>query len=335
MTRALIYNASTNSFGPSNRVTNAYLQNASGAVNRNGSLLATRVSATSLETSNFGPIQSLSSLVGGVAFDATKDIVYGVSSYLSQIIAYDTNTLAERFRFDIGETVNPYATQFGSGLLVASQDGHYLALRTDNSVHVYELPAARLLGVASEMNHGGATLGVTLPLDGPRAIESRSGGVDGTYTMVFTFERNLSSVGGASVTGGSATVAGSMIDSGDSRRYLVTLKDVASGQTIKVTLSNVTDVLGYHTALISQQMGVLIGDANSDGTVNSGDATIVRNSSGQLANATSFRSDVNLDGVINSGDATIVRARSGQSLGSVATAAPGIPLRTEANRGRN
>jgi hypothetical protein len=61
-------------------------------------------------------------------------------------------------------------------------------------------------------------------------------------------------------------------------------------------------------------MGVLIGDANQSGSVQSGDAQLTRNRSGQTADATNFRSDFNADGSINAGDATIARTRSGNSL---------------------
>jgi len=61
-------------------------------------------------------------------------------------------------------------------------------------------------------------------------------------------------------------------------------------------------------------MGVLVGDSNGDGTVNSGDAQQTRNRSGQTADGTIFRSDVNTDGTVNSGDAFIVRDRSGTGL---------------------
>jgi hypothetical protein len=48
--------------------------------------------------------------------------------------------------------------------------------------------------------------------------------------------------------------------------------------------------------------------------VNSGDSSVTRSLSGQLANATSFRADVNTDGAVNSGDAMIVRSASGHSV---------------------
>ena len=60
--------------------------------------------------------------------------------------------------------------------------------------------------------------------------------------------------------------------------------------------------------------GLLVGDVNGDGVVNSGDTLQTRNRSGQPADATNFRADANLDGIVNSGDALMVRSRSGASL---------------------
>ena len=61
-------------------------------------------------------------------------------------------------------------------------------------------------------------------------------------------------------------------------------------------------------------MGVLIGDSNGDGVVNSGDATQVRSRAGQATAPTNFRWDLNVDGLINSGDAALVRNRSGNGI---------------------
>ena len=45
--------------------------------------------------------------------------------------------------------------------------------------------------------------------------------------------------------------------------------------------------------------------------VNSGDSLQTRNRSGQVTDATNFRSDVNVDGTVNSGDSFIVRFEIG------------------------
>ncbi len=48
--------------------------------------------------------------------------------------------------------------------------------------------------------------------------------------------------------------------------------------------------------------------------INSGAAQQTRNRSGQDADPTDFRSDFNRDGTINSGDATVMRSRSGEFI---------------------
>ena len=92
----------------------------------------------------------------------------------------------------------------------------------------------------------------------------------------------------------------------------VNLTGVTNAQKITVTLLTVSD--GTNTTNIDIPVGVLLGDANADGVVNAADATITRNGSGQLTNATNFRADFNLDGVINSADATLVRSLSGNFI---------------------
>ncbi len=71
---------------------------------------------------------------------------------------------------------------------------------------------------------------------------------------------------------------------------------------------------GIATTDIVIPMGILVGDTNGDGVVNSGDSLQTRNCSGQVTDGTNFRSDVNADGSINSGDTTSVRAQSGAFL---------------------
>jgi hypothetical protein len=314
------YSAPSDSFGPRGHW-DALLGSASAAVSRNGALLATRVPnrAASLNTTpNFTHLRSFNPLNSGVAFDATSDTLYGVSSFASQIIAYDTNTYAERFRFDVGETMSAGATAFGSGLLVASNDGRYLALRTPTTFRVFGVPAVQLVSVASVKSHGGPVYEIDLPLDGPRGVECRSGGPNRNHTMVFTFGQNLVSVGGAAITTGTGTVSSSMIDSGDPRRYIVNLTGVTNGQYIKVTLNNVVDVLGSQTGIISQQMGVLEADTNGNGATNATDVAQVKGQSGEPVTGANFRTDVTADGgAISASDISLVKSRSGTQLPQV------------------
>ena len=87
---------------------------------------------------------------------------------------------------------------------------------------------------------------------------------------------------------------------------------MANAQTITLGLADVSN--GTETANVALPIGFLFGDATTDGTVNSGDAIVTRNRSGQTADANNFRSDVNCDGTIHSGDALVARARSGTTL---------------------
>jgi hypothetical protein len=129
------YNASTDQFGPKNE-TGTW--NTGAAVNRNGSLLATQlVNKAALETPpNFSSTHVFDGPDSGVAFDAVTDVLYAANSATSQVIAYDTSTFAEKGRLNVGESVPNFASQYGPGYLVASEDGKFLALRTSQRIRL-------------------------------------------------------------------------------------------------------------------------------------------------------------------------------------------------------
>lgn len=121
----------TNTFGPK-ASTNSFLDNADAGVNRDGTLLGTRLfnSGLSLDTApNFTFVHSFSGIDHGVAFDAAKDIVYGGNSATDEIIGFNTGNFAEVFRAKVGEDI-PSGRTSGVTTLVASQDGRYLAAPT-------------------------------------------------------------------------------------------------------------------------------------------------------------------------------------------------------------
>jgi hypothetical protein len=135
------YSATSNTFGPSFD-TNGYMDSASGAVNRNGNLIALRPNCTGAASLNSAPdfnfLHSFNGIDGGVAFDAIRDVFYGVNSMSDQIIAYSTATYAELFRLDIGEDLMaPCGSR--TGRLVASADGGWLALETDSGIRLFQL----------------------------------------------------------------------------------------------------------------------------------------------------------------------------------------------------
>ncbi|HEX8679443.1 MAG TPA: dockerin type I domain-containing protein, partial [Chthoniobacterales bacterium] len=93
---------------------------------------------------------------------------------------------------------------------------------------------------------------------------------------------------------------------------MVDLTGVVNQQIITLSLNDVDN--GAVTGNVAISMGVLAGDGNGNGAVNSGDTAATRSRSGQLTGATNYQFDVNCDGTINTGDATVVRSRSGTAI---------------------
>jgi len=173
----------------------------------------------------------------------------------------------------------------------------------------------QLNSVASVKVHGSAgTFGVDLPLTGNPGIECRSGGMNGDYTLVFSFASTLTTVGGASVTSGSGLVAISGIDSNDAHNYIINLTGVTTAQYITIGLSNVADSVGHFSNSISVSMGVLVGDVDGSGRVDSTDVFQARQQSLQFTNSSNFRMDVDESGRIDSTDIFMVRQQTLTSL---------------------
>ena len=306
------YSATSNAFGPVAN-TNAFGDFASAAVNRNGTLLGTRLAnqPASLDTApSFNFVHSFTGLDSGVAFDGTRDLLYGVNSVTDQIIAYNTNTFVEKFRLSIGEDVSFSSSMFGPGILIASPDGRRLALRTPSGVRIFTIPV--LVKVVSRKTH--LTAGIfdlNLPLSGAPAIEDRSGGGNGDHKLIFTFIDSLVSVGNVTVTG-CAQVAQGAIGT-DPSQYVVDLTSVCNAQSITVSLFNVVMSTGP-VGDFSVTLGVLVGDTNGDGAVNSADIGQTKSQSGIPLTTSNFREDLNVDGTINSADISLVKSTSGTSL---------------------
>ena len=172
----------------------------------------------------------------------------------------------------------------------------------------------QLNSVISSMTHGSAGT-FDIDLTGANGIECRSSISQGAgnYLLIFTFANNLVSVGGASVTSGTGSVSSNVIGP-NPNQYSVNLTGVTNAQTITVGLTNVTDSVGGFSPSISVSMGILIGDVNSSGLVDSGDVFLVRQQTGQSTNASNFREDVNASGLIDSGDVFTTRQQTGISL---------------------
>jgi hypothetical protein len=153
------YDAASDSF-PRHAQTNAFYDNTTAAVSRDGSLIATQLGygpaffyGVSVMDKNFNSVQTLApNFNGGLTFDPTRDVLYVADASADQVVAFDTNTWAEKFRLDIGEPI-PAATPFGSGEMTVSSDGSELFMSTPSGVRMIDLPANP--GVVSGFAVGG------------------------------------------------------------------------------------------------------------------------------------------------------------------------------------
>ncbi len=181
------------------------------------------------------------------------------------------------------------------------------------------------LSAVSRKTHGAGTFNVDLPLvplAGNIGIECRSGGATNDYQLVITFGAPVTVTGSpqSQVTSGTGQVGTGGVSNGgvvsvSGSVVTVTLTSVANTQRMAVTLFGVND--GTNIGDVVIPMGVLIGDTNGDGVVNTADITQTRRESGNAAHDdpnANFREDVTVDGVINAADITAVRRQSGNAL---------------------
>ena len=209
-----------------------------------------------------------------------------------------------------------------------SKLGDYLTIVSDNTggnvayaatfngeedvYYVRVAPAATTFALVSADSIKGG-FPIDLPLTGAPGIEDRSGGSKGRFTVEFTFNHELASVG--SVMTSCGIVQSSMIDSSDPHRFIVNLRNVTcNAEDVTVTLNNITDGTS-NTILFSEAvMSLLLGDVDGDGAVTRTDFAIEKADQGQATDENNFRADIDASGSIDRRDASTVKRQIGTSL---------------------
>jgi hypothetical protein len=173
-----------------------------------------------------------------------------------------------------------------------------------------------LVSAVSRRTHGGVgDFDVNLPLAPPAlpAVEGRSGG---PTRLIFTFSALIKALDGtpsANEVSVSAGTVGSVSINGHT--LTANLSGVPDQTCLTVVLNGLGDLSNHPLVGDNDvRIRVLVGDANGDGQVASGDITQVKSVSGQVTNSTNFRRDINADGQVASGDITQVKSRSGRSV---------------------
>jgi hypothetical protein len=229
-------------------------------------------------------------------------------------------------------TINSYTLDFGDGSPPVTQasplfshtynsNGDYPASLTvhDTAGHVSVNGAQVVIEVDSTFNQAvshkvhdfAGPFDINLPLTGAIGNECRSGGANNDYTIIYTFDRNLSSVGSAAIVshgvGGGTGSVSSQTFGPNANQYTVNVTNVSNAQHLSVTLNDVHDVLGAVLNNSVARVDVLVGDVDASGRVDSSDVFQVRQQTLQNANASNFRLDVDESGRIDSTDIFIVR----------------------------
>jgi hypothetical protein len=242
--------------------------------------------------------------------------------------------------YDAGRTWNPIArglpgsarsfdwdTAPGSGygdvrLMVIARDWRFQS-SSDGATRSFSISGSGPAvpgSVVSRKAHGTAgTFDINLPLSGNAGIESRSGGANNDYQVVFNFPSAVT-VGGATVTpeaGKTGAMVGGPSVSADGKTVTLNLTNVSDVQTLTVTLNGVSN--GSGSTNIAVRMSVIVGDANGNGAVTASDIGLTKAQSGQAVTSANFRADVVANGNINASDLALVKSRSGGGSGEPIT----------------
>lgn len=200
---------------------------------------------------------------------------------------------------------------WGGGYYVGN---NYIYLNTGGTYCA--APSTQLQSIVSRKTNFAGDFDLNLPLTGRPAVECRSGGATNDYTIVLTFNANVTVNGNpqAAVTSGIGTIGSGGISNGGSAIVVdnlvtIPLTNVANAQTIQVTLYGL-----YGSTNLVIPMSILIGDTNGNGTVNAADVSQTKSRVGQQINATNLRSDVNANGYIDAADVAIVKSNVGTGL---------------------
>lgn len=194
----------------------------------------------------------------------------------------------------------------GDGLTGLAVGAAGTILRTTNGGQAGGL---ELLAAASRKGH----FDIDLPLTGAPGIECRSGGADGFYKFVLTFNNAIASVDGIATSCGGVTSG--EVDASDPHRFLVSLTGVTcNAQNTTLTLSGVHDDQGDILSSATLTIGFVLGDINGDGAVDSADLEETNLDRAQKTDSTNFREDINTNGRIDRSDFNVVKSQLGTML---------------------
>jgi predicted outer membrane repeat protein len=226
-------------------------------------------------------------------------------------------------------SANSPAINAGDDALAPSHDQRSYARAGVSDMGAYEWNGTFVpVTVVSRKVHGAAGIfDIPLPLTGPGAVECRNNtggdpasspnfGHDHEVVIRFGSEPFFSGVSVSTNMGEMPAVISKKI--GDD--LVLDLSNVPNARQLTISVTGASD--GFAPSNITIPMGVLLGDATANRSVNASDVSQVKSKSGQTIDATNFRTDFTLNGSINSSDVALAKSKSGTALPPAAPARP-------------
>ena len=169
------------------------------------------------------------------------------------------------------------------------------------------------LSAGSRKTHGAAgSFDVNMPASNGLSVECRTPGPGNTHQIVFTFASPVTITDATATPGLNATgsIAGPPTVSGS--HVTVNLSNVSNPQRLTLKLLGVSDGVIANDFLVT--IGVLSGDVNANGAVESSDVSAVQGHTRQKVSNSTFVYDVNCNGSIESSDVSTVQANNRKHL---------------------
>ena len=155
---------------------------------------------------------------------------------------------------------------------------------------------------------GSATAGQAVTVE-PRQAQS------GSHQVVISFTSTVSTAQYPTVTAAVGATSIPTTTSFSGNQMFVTIGNagtpVPNASRVVVSASGTGTATGVNASVV---VGFLLGDVNSNRSVNSTDASTIRGQNLATVTSLNFRSDVNVNGAINSTDASLARGQNLQTL---------------------
>jgi hypothetical protein len=185
-------------------------------------------------------------------------------------------------------------------------------------------PAPALLSAVSRKSQGSAVYDIPISLTGSStSVEDRAGGPT-QLVLIFNSVIAQGTSFGITLSSGtvnSFTLVGPILT--------INLAGATNGTILTANINNLTTLGGSTLGSYTLKLGVLFGDVNGDGTVNSTDQSLAQGVEGSADTGQNFRADVDCNGVINSTDVSDIAGGAGasdvESIGPVITLPPPVP----------